>query len=205
MNYKHLKNLGLALFLSGAVILNPADAEAQTTPSSPSNKPLKIAVVSFKTCVEQSKMGKHEQSTFESMKKQMESVLEEKEKALNEMATKFNDPDYLDSLSPEAETELKRKFRAQSQEMSGYQNQYMQILQQTNMRVIQKLTEATSEASKKYAQDNKIDLILNEESFYFSPELDISKEVIALLDKQFEQQANEQKEGTPSLSAPKTN
>ena len=44
---------------------------------------LRIAVVNFKKCVEQSKQGKQEQSSFEAMKKQMESVLAEKEKSLN--------------------------------------------------------------------------------------------------------------------------
>ncbi len=75
----------------------------------------KVGVVNFKTCVEQSEMGKKEQANFESLKKQMEGVLEEKEKALNEIANKFNDPDYLDSLSPEAEAELKHKFRSLNQ------------------------------------------------------------------------------------------
>ena len=79
---------------------------------------------------------------------------EQKEKALNDIAGKFNDPDYLDSLSADAETEIKRKFRAQTQEFSNYQNQYLQILQQTNLKVIQKLTEAVSDAAKKYATEN---------------------------------------------------
>lgn len=192
MNYTRYKKLGLAAFLFVATNLVSNQVYAAPNTVSPSDKPLKIAVVNFKTCVEQSKMGKQEQSNFESMKKQMESALEEKEKSLNEMANKFNDPDYLDSLSAEAETEVKRKFRALSQELSGNQNQYMQILQQTNMKVIQKLTEAATDASKKYAQNNKIDLVLNEESFYYSPELDVSKDIVVLMDKQFEKEAAEQ-------------
>lgn len=194
MKNVRFKNMGLAALLSAAALLSTGEMEAAPNTVSPSNKPLKIAVVNFKTCVENSKMGKQEQANFESLKKQMEAVLEEKEKALNDMAAKFNDPDYLDSLSAEAETEIKRKFRAQSQELSANQNQYMQILQQTNMKVIQKLTESASEASKKYAQDNKIDLILNEESFYYSPDLDVSKEIIAMMDKQFDKEAAEQKD-----------
>ena len=196
MKNTHFKKLGLAAILSLSALLASVDVEAAPNTVSPSNKPLKIAVVNFKTCVESSKMGKQEQANFESLKKQMESVLEEKEKAINDMATKFNDPDYLDSLSAEAETEIKRKFRAQSQELSGYQNQYMQILQQTNMKVIQKLTQAATDASQKYAQDNKIDIVLNEESFYYAPDLDISKEIIALMDKQFEKEAAEQNDKT---------
>lgn len=194
MKTTHLKKLGLATILSLFACLASANVNAADSLVSPSARPLKIAVANFKTCVEASKMGKQEQANFEALKKQMESVLEEKEKALNDMAAKFNDADYLDSLSAEAETEIKRKFRAQSQELSGYQNQYMQILQQTNLKVIQKLTQATTDASQLYAKANNIDLVLNEESFYYSPDLDISKEIIALMDKQFDKEAAEQGE-----------
>lgn len=193
MRFNQLKKLS-ALILLALAAVTTADINASTGPVTPSNKPLKLAVVNFKTCVEQSKLGKQEQAGFESMKKQMESALEEKEKTLNDMAAKFNDPDYLDSLSAEAETEVKRKFRALSQELSGYQNQYMQILQQTNYKVIQKLTDAVSNTSAQYAKENKIDLILNEESFFYSIELDISKEIIALMDKQFDKEAAESKD-----------
>lgn len=144
----------------------------------------KIRVVNFKTCVEQSKLGKQEQASFDALKKQMESVLGEKEKTLNEIATKFEDPDYLDSLSAEAETEMKRKFRTLNQEFSQLQNQYLQALQQTNFKVVQKLTDLVTKASAKVAQQEKIDLILNEEgSFFVDPALDISKSVIAIMDQ----------------------
>ena len=62
-----------------------------------------IAVVDFKACVEKSKLGLQEQASLESMKKQMETILQEKEKKLTELSAKFNDLDYLDSLSPDAE------------------------------------------------------------------------------------------------------
>lgn len=209
MKSTHFKKLSLAAFMMTAALFATAQVNGAeqvgapqsnaAIPVSPLNKPLKIAFVNFKTCVESSKMGKQEQATFESLKKQMETVLEEKEKALNDMAAKFNDPDYLDSLSAEAETEIKRKFRAQSQELSGFQNQYMQILQQTNLKVIQKLTEAATEASKKFSLENKIDIIFNEEAFYYSPDLDVSQKIISLMDKQFDAEAAEQKEKTPKL------
>lgn len=196
------KKFRLPVIFIATTLWCTVNAQTVSTPASPSNKPLKIAVVNFKTCVEKSKMGKQEQANFESLKKQMESVLEEKEKALNDMGTKFNDPDYLDSLSAEAETEMKRKFRAQSQELSGYQNQYMQILQQTNLKVIQKLTDATTNAASRYAKENHIDLVLNEDSFFYSPDLDISQQIIKLLDVQFdkeEKEAAEKKETAPKI------
>lgn len=148
---------------------------------------LKIGLINFKHCVEQSKVGKAEQANFESLKKQMESVLSEKEKTINDMAAKFNDADYLDSLSPEAETELKRKFRNLNQEITQQQQQYLQTLQQTNMKVIQNLTEMVTKAAATVAKNEKLDLVLNEEACFFcSPDLDVTKKVIVILDEEYE-------------------
>lgn len=192
---KHYNKLSRILICCSALMsfgLIPLHAEKNTATDKLLKDKLSIGLANFKTCVEQSKMGKQEQTTFESMKKQMESILEEKEKALNEMATKFNDPDYLDSLAPEAETELKRKFRALSQELTQQQNQYYQTLNQANYRIIQKLTDSVTKASNEVAKENKLDIILNEEScFYCVASLDISSLVVVKMDEAFEKEAKE--------------
>lgn len=180
---KKLVNYAFGLFLLSPFVSTQMEA------LSPSGN-VNIRIVNFKTCVEQSKMGKEEQATFEALKKQMENVLEEKEKTLNEISTKFNDPDYLDSISPEAETELKRKFRALSQEIAQQQNQYYQALSQTNYKVVQKLMEVVTETAAKIAKKENYDFILNEEGlFFYNPELDISKEVIAKMDELYEKES----------------
>jgi len=162
---------------------------------------VKIAVVNFKTCVDQSKMGKQEQSSFEALKKQMELSLEEKEKTMTEISEKFNDPDYLDSLSPEAETELKRKFRGMNQELSQIQAQYYQTLQQTNFKIVQKLQEDVTKAATTIAEQEDYDVVLNEESVFFvNAKHDISAKVIQLMDQNFEKEAAQAKEGTPADS-----
>lgn len=163
-----------------------------------SNEGLKIRVVKFKTCVEQSKLGKQEQASFEALKKQMESVLMEKEKVLNEMATKLEDTDYLDSLSPDAETELKRKFRGLSQEYGQLQNQYLQTLNQTNMKVLQNLNEKVAEASDVVAKQYNYDLVLNDESCFASaPSYDISSQVISVMDQKFDKEPSAAKTPAP--------
>lgn len=147
----------------------------------------KIGLVNFKTCVEQSKIGQQEQANFEAMKKQVEKVLEEKEKGLTELTNKFNDPDYLDSLAPEAEAELKHKFRVMNQELAQQQQQYYQVLSQNNTRIVQQLGETVGAAAKEVAKQMKLDLILNEEAaFFHAPDLDISPAVIAEMNKNFD-------------------
>jgi outer membrane protein len=151
------------------------------TPSS-----TKVCVVNFKSCVEGSKLGKKEQAHFDEMKKQFETEIEAKEKEINDMAPKFS-ADYLDTLTPEAETELKSKFARLNQEHQQKQNQYYNLLQQANYQIIHKLSESIAKASEKVAKAKGFDMALNEEAcFYFAPSFDISKEVITELDVVFD-------------------
>lgn len=174
----------LSLLTVCGVLLCSAAEPTATVATSGQNKAQKIAIVNFKTCVEKSKLGQKEQANFDAMKKQMETVLLEKEKSLNDIASKFNDIDYLDSLSPEAETELKNKFRTLNTEFNQQQNQFYQTLSQTNMKIVQKLTDAITLASSDYAKKNQIDIVLNDDSSFFtSPALDISSSIIKVLDE----------------------
>lgn len=157
-----------------------------TVPCSAVVQSPKIALVNFKTCVEKSKIGKQEQTNFENMKKQMEDVLAEKEKSLKELSGKFSDEDYLDSLSSEAEAELKHKFRSLNQELGQHQQQFYQVLQQANFKIVQKINDEINEASKSVAKTKSLDLIINEEgAFYFNPVLDISEDVVKVMDDKF--------------------
>lgn len=144
----------------------------------------KIATVSFKTCVDESKLGKKEQSRFNEMKKGLEETLSVKEKELSELQAKFKD-DVIDTLSPQAEQELKEKFKKLSQEYSMQQNQYMQMMNQTQYQLVQKFSKRIETAATAIAKSKGIDVVLNEEGcFYYSPSIDISKEVIQAMDAQ---------------------
>lgn len=147
----------------------------------------KCGVVNFKECVEKSKSGMHEQSSFEALKKQAEEVMKEKEKTLSEVTSKLNDPDYLDSLSQEAKAELQHKYRSISQEMAQQQQQLYQTLTQANYKVVQKLTEEVNDAAKVVAQNENFDLIINEDaSFYYSAALDITDKIIKEMNNSFD-------------------
>lgn len=184
----------LIAFTCAAVILCSADSVEAA------NKPVKIAVVNFKKCVEKSKLGQREQANFEAIKKQMETVLEEKEKSLTDIASKFNDIDYLDSLSPDAEADLKRQFRSLNQEFTQQQNQFYQTLSQTNIKVVQKLTDMVAQVSKEIAKDQQLDVVLNDDSCFFSSEdIDISNQIIIAMDKAFEKEIKDNKPGTAPI------
>lgn len=170
----------LVFLLPFSTSLKAADAPKQA-PS--------IGIVNFKSCVEQSKLGKREQGSFENLKKQMDTVLEKKEKEINEIAAKFNDPDYLDSLSHEAEAELKHKFRTFSQELNAQQQQYYQALSQANVKIVQMITEIVSKAAAQVAKNQNLTFILSDESAYFyAPSTDVTNLVVAELDRLFDEQ-----------------
>jgi outer membrane protein len=146
-----------------------------------------IGIVDFAKCVTDSKPGKQEQSSFEALKNQMTTLLQDTEKQLNDISAKFNDSEYLDGLSPEAEEELKVKFRTLSEEMNRYQNQYYQVLNQANMRVIQTLSGMINTASEKVAKDKRLNVIMNKEAcFFFNDKLDVTLLVISEMDKAYE-------------------
>ena len=114
-----------------------------------------VGVVNFMTCITDSKMGKQEQSSFEALKKQMTSLVEETEKQLTAISGKLNDKEYLDSLSPEAEEELKGKLNALNDDLGRYQNQYYQVLNQANMKLVQVMQTNINSAAERVAKEKK--------------------------------------------------
>jgi outer membrane protein len=146
-----------------------------------------VGIVNFASCMSDSKLGKQEQTNFENLKKQMGTLLEDTEKQLQEIATKFNDQEYLDGLSPEAEKELKTKFQTLNEDLQRYQNQYYQVMNQANMRVIQVMSNSISEASEKVAKTKKLGMVVNKEAcFFYSTGLEVTQDVIGEMDKIFD-------------------
>ena len=152
-----------------------------------------FGIVNFGNCVSDSKLGKQEQASFDALKKQMATLLEDTEKQLNDLAAKFNDPEYLDGLSPEAEEDLKNKFRTLNEELSRYQNQYYQVMNQANMRIVQTLSTSINAASERVAKDKKLTMVVNKDAcFYYTPALDVTNFVVTEMDKNFAQESKKQ-------------
>ncbi len=150
-------------------------------------------IVNFTNCVTESMYGKQEQDSFEKLREQMTSLMSDIEKQLNEIATKFNDPEFVDSLSPEAEQEMKARFQTLNEELNRYQNQYMQVMQQANMKLMQTMNNHVSKASEIIAKKRKLPMVVREEAcFFYNPSFDITKSIIDEMDKSFEKESNSQ-------------
>ncbi len=128
----------------------PVEAKAPANTQQNATKPaLKVGVANFRKCIEESKKGKQETTSLESMQQQMESSLQDLQKQLTEISAKSNYSDYLDGVTQQAENELKHKYRTIGQEYQMMQQQFVQALQQANMKVVQGLAETRGRYSKR--------------------------------------------------------
>ncbi|MDJ0651765.1 MAG: OmpH family outer membrane protein [Simkaniaceae bacterium] len=143
-------------------------------------------IVNFGNCVTDSKYGKHEQERFENQREQMTTLMADIEKQLNDIAIKFQDPEFIDSLSPEAEQEMKARFQSLKEELNRSQNQYMQVMQQANMKLMQTMNNHISKASETIAKRKKIPMVVREEAcFFYNPSFDITVSIIEEMDKSY--------------------
>lgn len=148
---------------------------------------MKVGFVNIRTCVDKTKLGKKERNAFEQLKEQLGKNLEKTQKEIQDLGKKLEDQDFLDSLSPAAETELNQKLNTMSQEFARYQNQYYQLLQQANYKMLQEMQREVARASEKVRDRMKLSFILNEESaFAFSPSDNVTDAVMQEMDRQFE-------------------
>lgn len=146
-----------------------------------------IGIVNFTSCVTESKIGKKEQDALDNIKNQMANIIKDIENQLNDISGKFNDPDYLDGLTPEGENEQKMKFQALREEYERYQNQYYQVIQQANMKLVQTVSSYVNSATDKIAKNKNLSLVVNKDAcFSFRESFDITQDVIDEMDKVFE-------------------
>jgi len=151
-------------------------------------------IVNFANCVTGSKHGKKEQSNFENIRKQMAGLIENTEKELRDLTSKLEDTEFLDSLSPKAEEELKAKYQALNEDLARYQHQFYQVLNHANSQLIQKMIQTIGKASKKIAEEKSLAFIINEEAcFYSNPSLNITNNVIAEMDRVYDTELKSKK------------
>jgi outer membrane protein len=177
------KALILAVLMTSLAIAKPVMAAEE--------QPLKVGMVDFRRCLEESKFGKSESNQLEALRKQLGGTLEGTERELQDLATKLRDPDYLDSLSPEAEEQVKVRWQTLQQEMQQQQQQFYQIVQQAEYKLVTDLSVEVMAAAQKAAREQDINLVLREDAaFYFPKAMDLTSAVIAMMDGNFSEDAS---------------
>ena len=159
----------------------------------------KVGVVNFENIFMETKLGKQEQASFETMRKQFATLLEDTDKQLRELNDKLQDKDTLDGLSPEAEAEMKNKFAQLSDEMNRYNQQYYQFMQQGQHKIMQTVFGGISQASEKLAAAKGYTMILNKQAcFYNAPALDVTADMVKEMDKNFDDEAKKAAAAAPA-------
>lgn len=148
---------------------------------------LSVGVVNFSTCIEKSYLGQEEKEKLESLRTEMISVLEQKQKEFQEVAEKLNNPDYMDTITQEAEAKLQEKAQQLSQELQMAGQQTQQALQQAEMKMYQTIRAQINKASEYIAREKNLDFILDEMgTFYCKRPADITPLVIKELNRHFQ-------------------
>src|SRR5665647_860474 len=138
-----MKKLMTLIVLSFALFSVKESMAAQTDSS--------IRVVNLQTCLDASKKGKSELKRFEAMKKKFEDGITQKEKKLKELSPKFTE-EYLDSIAPEEEKKLKEEFQRLSQDLAQEQSDSYQVLNRTQMEILQVMQDRVTQAAKAIAK-----------------------------------------------------
>lgn len=154
-----------------------------------------VGVVNLATCFEKSYIGKEEAARFDALRKDMVSMIETKQKEFQEIQEKLNDPSYLDSLSPQAEGDLRAQADNLAQELSLMGNQTEQALQQAYGKMIQSVQAEVNKAAEYIAREKNLDFILNEQScFYFKKPTDVTALVVQELNRHFQPEVAKKEE-----------
>jgi len=170
--------IGVAITMLASHVFKSKSMPAAVAPT------LKIGFVNFKDVIEKSKLGIQERENYENMKSRIETVIADKEREFNEKNTRLQNELVRATLSPETRRNMEEDCRTLEQELAQGRNQYYQALQQANRSILRKVEKEASKAAATVASTNGIDVILNDENtFYKSPSLDRTEDVIAEMDQ----------------------
>ncbi|WP_206167372.1 OmpH family outer membrane protein [Chlamydia muridarum] len=146
-----------------------------------------IGIVNLRRCLEESELGKKESAEFEKMKNQFSNSIGKMEEELSSIYSKLQDDDYMEGLSESAAAELRKKFEELSSEYNTAQGQYYQILNQNNLKRMQKIMEAVKKASEVVRIQEGLSVLLNEDIVLaIDTSSDKTDAVIKILDDSFQ-------------------
>lgn len=150
---------------------------------------ISIGIVNFAKCITDSQIGKNEQKNLENVKTQWDTLINETNEDLANINSKLENPEYLEGISPQTEEEMKMKKEMLTKDLKKYESQLYQVLNQTQFAIVQKMSTQINKASEELAKKNNLKIILNAETcFYNIASLDITNDVIKILDANFEKE-----------------
>jgi outer membrane protein len=141
--------------------------------------------VDFSRVLQNSSRAKQEEKSLQALQKELEDQVTKVEKEITQLAERLQDPDYIDSLSQEAEQEQKARLRMMTEDRMRLIQQVTQRFQQAQQQILQTLGGMVAQASAEVAKTKRLNGVLNREAFFFAdPAMDCTDAVTTLLDKQ---------------------
>jgi outer membrane protein len=155
---------------------------------------VKEGIVNFANCVNDSKLGKQEQASFETTRKQFFSLIEDTDKQIKEIRAKLDDKDTLEGLTPEAIKEMQDKEAQLTVELENYQQQYGHFVSQGGQyRFLLPIMTGAAKAAEKFAKEKGFTTIINKDAYlYYSPALDVTADIVKEMDNLFEEEIKKQ-------------
>ena len=115
-------------------------------------------IVNFLHCMKESKYGKREKEKFDRLEEHMISLITDHDKQYNDVMSRLSDPEFVDSLSPEGEQELRSRVQTVGEELSRYREQYAQVMQRANMQYVQMLSQHVQQAAAVVAKTRSLQM-----------------------------------------------
>lgn len=142
-----------------------------------------LGVVDFNQVIHSSQKAQTEQKALDSLRKELEGQVTTIEKEIQTLSDQLKDPDHLDSLSQEAEGEMRLKLQGLAEERMRMIQAVTGQYQQAAQKYLQSIAQAVGQVSAEVAKKRGLQMIVNKESvFYALPEADCTQDVIQLLD-----------------------
>ncbi len=142
-----------------------------------------FAFVDFGQFVQSSKIAQKEQQSLASLAKEFESRVNSLDGEIQRMVDQLKDPDYIDSLSQEAEMEQRHKLQMMGEERMRMAQQVQAQFQQAQQRTIQGLQGLVASAAAQLAEKEHYRAILTKDvAFFVASDLDCTAEIIELVD-----------------------
>ena len=178
-------NKKLFLLFAIAGLTSSQAAFGDTAPGAP-------GVVNFQTCMEKAKIAQDKRRELEGFDKQFRVKIDEIQKRCKEIDDKLNNVEYVDSITAEAEENLKKERQAEMQKLMGTQNEFQQIMQQQQMAFSQSFMISLGDAAKKVAKEKGLSHVIAKEAcLYYEDNLDLTEDVISKINALYDKQQRE--------------
>lgn len=142
-----------------------------------------FAFIDFGKLMQTSKLAQREQQSLAILAKELEGRVNALDSEIQKAVDQLKDPDYIDSLSQEAENEQRQRLQMLGEERMRTAQQVQAQFQQTQQRTVQSLQGLVAAAASQLASQKHYKAIFSKEvAFFVDADLDCTAEIVEMVD-----------------------